>query len=49
MSKKLARSPVYSYCGCCVSATPIASDSRGDGVIELIEKLITSDLAEFGH
>lgn len=27
----------------------VTNGSRGDGVIELIEKLITSDLIEFGH
>lgn len=27
----------------------VTNGSRGDGVIELIEKLITSDLVEFGH
>ncbi|MEH2262773.1 HAD family hydrolase [Nostoc sp.] len=27
----------------------VTNGSRGNGVIELIEKLITSDLAEFGH
>ncbi|MEH2406443.1 HAD family hydrolase [Nostoc sp.] len=48
------------FCGCSVAvanALPtlkervdfVTNGSRGDGVIELIEKLITSDLAEFGH
>ncbi|MEH2114330.1 hypothetical protein [Nostoc sp.] len=27
----------------------VRNGSRGNGVIELIEKLMTSDLAEFGH
>nr|WP_322734342.1 hypothetical protein [Nostoc sp. DedVER02]MDZ7984998.1 hypothetical protein [Nostoc sp. DedVER02] len=27
----------------------VTNGSQGDGVIELIEKLITSDFAEFGH
>jgi hypothetical protein len=55
--KKFARSL---FCGCSVAVTNavpalkehvdfVTNGSRGDGVIELIEKLITSDLAEFGH